>query len=295
MLPRVCIVTLNFNGWADTLECIASLCNDTYPNKEIVVIDNGSTDDSVDRLRKAFPQATLIETRKNLGFTGGNNVGLQHALSSAAKYIYWLNNDTTSEPDAITKLVAAAEANPRYGILTPRIQYFDKPIDPWFAGAILNLSHGVAIHDNSRLENEGIRDVPWISGCAMFGDARLLAEVGGFDDRFFLYWEDVDLSIRVQKKGRDLGLVSAVRIYHKVSRTASANPEGSRYYYVRNNLLLVKLQRKTAGWFAMPRVMLGRLREGLRESRHAGNTRSLRMTLRAIFDYSCDRLGQRRE
>ena len=293
MFPRVCIVTLNFHGLADTLECLESLRHDTYPNKEIVVVENGSADDSAARIREAFPDVTVIETSINLGFTGGNNLGLKHAHATNAKYIYWLNNDTTSEPNAITHLVVAAEANPRYGILTPLIHYFDRKDEPWFAGSSMNLSRGIAVHDNCGGMDVSPMPVPWISGCAMLGDVQLLTDLGGFDDRFFLYWEDVDLSLRVDQKGRDLGLVRMSRIYHKVSRTASANPGASRYYYVRNNLLLVHLHRAAAGRCATVRVMLDRLREGVRESRNARNWQSLRRTFKAIIDYSLTRFGKR--
>ena len=292
--PRVCVVTLNFNGLVDTLACLESLRQDRYANKEIVVIDNGSTDDSAIRIRKAFPEVTLIVIKSNLGFTGGNNVGLKHAQATGAKYLYWLNNDTTSEPDAITQLVETAEANPRFGILTPLIHYFDRPEQPWFAGSILDLSRGVAVHDNAHPPTGNVQIVPWISGCAMFTDVSLMAQLGGFDDRFFLYWEDVDLSLRVKQAGRELALVPAARVYHKVSRTASAYPGASRYYYVRNNLLLLRSHRAAAGFWATPRVLFDRFREAFRDFRRGRGSTSLRMTSTGILDHFLERYGKRK-
>jgi GT2 family glycosyltransferase len=293
VLPRVCIVTLNWNGLADTTECLRSLLLDPYPNKELVLIDNGSTDNSVAELQRQFPTVTFIENRPNLGFTGGNNVGLRHAIAGGADYVYWLNNDTTSDPAAIGKLIEAAIVDPRAGILTPVIHYFDHPRQPWFAGAHMDLSRGIAVHDNSNVPapNDPVRSLPWISGCAMFADVKLMQSLGGFDERFFLYWEDVDLSLRVTRAGRALSLVPGARVYHRVSRTASARPGVSRYYYVRNNLLLVRLHRAAAGKWATTRVLLARLREGLRESRHARNLTSLRLTIRGIRDYLRGRFG----
>jgi GT2 family glycosyltransferase len=293
VLPRVCIVILNWNGLADTAECLQSLLLDTYPNKELVLVDNGSTDNTVAEIQRRFPAVTVIANARNLGFTGGNNVGLQHAIANGADFIYWLNNDTTSDPQAVTKLVAAATADRTVGIFTPVIFYSDCPDKPWFAGAKLDLRRGVAIHDNAQvpMRDDPPAALPWVSGCAMFADVPLMKSLEGFDERFFLYWEDVDLSLRTRQAGRGLSLVPAARVYHRVSRTTNARPGVSRYYYVRNNLLLVKLHRVTTGKWATIHVMLARFHEGIRESRNARSLMSLRLTIRAIFDYLRGKFG----
>src|SRR5437763_10134894 len=104
ILPKVAIILINWNGKQDTLECLDSLSRDIYPNKEIIVVDNGSTDDSVEVIRVLFPEVTLLEMESNLGFTGGNNVGIRYALDyldQETGYIFLLNNDTTVEPNAL--------------------------------------------------------------------------------------------------------------------------------------------------------------------------------------------------
>ena len=223
--PCVCIVTINWNGLADTLECLASLRGDTYANKRLIVVDNGSSDDSVAVIRRRFPEVTVLEAGRNLGFTGANNLGLLHALE--AKYIYWLNNDTVSDPHAVESLVAAAEAENGFGILTPLIRYFDPPREPWFAGSRMALDQGIAVHDNEHPAaiDDAPFEIPWASGCAMFARVELMRKLGGFDDRFFLNWEDVDLCLRTRAAGSRVGLVPSARIDHKVGRsfaTASA-------------------------------------------------------------------------
>jgi GT2 family glycosyltransferase len=291
--PRVAVVTINWNGKADTLACLESLRADTYANKEVVVIDNGSSDDSVTTIRSHFPEVTIFEAGKNLGFTGGNNLGLRHAGDTGAKYVYWLNNDTTSEPDAISRLVEAAEAEPNVAMWTPLIHYFDNPAQPWFAGSLIDLRRGIAVHDNSNPPQPGApsRDVPWVSGCAMFGRTDVLRELGGFDDRYFLNWEDVDLCLRIREAGYGLRLVPAARIYHKVGKTFATLSNVGLYYHVRNNLLLIRTHR--GGWLAATRVILEGLGNPGRNWRLGlfGSARALRVTIRAICDHMLKRYG----
>lgn len=293
--PRVAVVTINYNGLRDTLACLESLAADTYPNKDVIVVDNGSTDGCAATVREQFPWVTVLEAGRNLGFTGGNNLGLRHAVDTGAKYVYWLNNDTTSEPDAISRLVEAAEADPNVGMWTPLIHYFDDPTQPWFAGSLLDLKKGIAVHDNSNPPQAGSpsRDVPWVSGCAMFGRTDVLRELGGFDDRFFLNWEDVDLCLRIRAAGHGVRMLPSARIYHKVGKTFATLSNVGLYYHVRNNLLLVKLHRSEGRRLAVARVMFGRLREGFRAWRRGASksTAALKITIRAIRDFSCGRYG----
>ena len=241
--PRVALVILIWNGMEDTLECLRSLETDTYPNKEIFIVDNGSTDDSVREIGRLFPDVIILETGANLGFTGGNNFGVRHALERKCDYVFLLNNDTTVEPDALGKLVAAAESQPDYGILAPVIHYYDEPRDVWFANSILELHRGAAWHDNSGGEpglNQAPYEVPWATGCAMLIRTKRMSDMGGFDDRYYLSWEDVDLSLRMRKAGLSVVVVPASRIYHKGGRSGQRMPESKYYYTVRNSLLLVR-------------------------------------------------------
>jgi GT2 family glycosyltransferase len=238
--PRVAVVIVVWNGRNDTLECLESFSGDVYPNKQIIVVDNGSSDDSVVRIRADFPDALILQTGKNLGFTGGNNVGIRRAIENGADYVYLINNDTTVEPDALEKLVAAAEANPQAGLLAPVIHDFDAPRAIWFAGSMLDLRHGAAWHDNARqpARTETPYEVPWATGCAMLLASPLLNELGGFDDRYYLSWEDVDLSLRVRNSGRSVMVVPDARIYHKGGQSGKNLDSIYGYYAVRNSLLL---------------------------------------------------------
>ena len=291
MNDPVAIILVNYNGKTDTLECLASLQMDRYPNKQIIVVDNGSKDDSAAAIRKAFPNITVLETGKNLGFTGGNNAGILHALAMNAKFIYLLNNDTTVHLDSTTHLVAALETDPQCGLAAPVMYYFDRPDTPWFAGSTLNLPRGLALHDNTAPPTpaDPPRELPWVTGCAMLFRAEILRDLAGFDERFFLYWEDVDLSLRTKAAGFSLKLVPAARIHHKCGSTSNRTINSfGEYYYLRNNLLLVDKhvpQRKTRAKF---RVLTN---AAARWANSGQKWKRSQAAGKAIFDYARKHFG----
>jgi hypothetical protein len=294
MHARVAIIIVIWNGKADTLECLHSLSADTHPDKEIVIVDNGSTDDSVGEIRRAFPHVTILETGKNLGFTGGNNVGIRHALAHGADYIYLLNNDTTVEPDALAALVAAAAADPTAGLLAPIIYEYYPPRPIWFAGSKMELSRGAAWHDNSRIPapTDPPYEVPWATGCAMLIPAPLMRQLEGFDDRYYLSWEDVDLCVRVRKAGRRVVAVPAAIIYHKGGRSGLRMTGIRNYYAVRNSLLLMRKHGGAAYFRSAPGLVCRFLWQSLR-AREALRVRweCFRSVLDAVFDHLFHRYG----
>src|SRR5262245_40538905 len=130
---KVAIIVLNWNGLSDTLACLASLRHLNYPNYEVVVVDNGSTDNSVVTLQAAYPEVTLLVTDENLGYVGGNNRGLEYARQTKADHALLLNNDTEVHPNFLGLLVEAVEQDPATGIVGPTIYYFDQPEVVWSA------------------------------------------------------------------------------------------------------------------------------------------------------------------
>jgi hypothetical protein len=261
-------------------------------------VDNGSDDDSVSAIREAFPSVIVLETGTNLGFAGGNNVGIEYALQHGAEFAYLLNNDTVIRDSAITTLVEAAQESSDFGILSPVIHYYDEPDVPWFAGSRLELQRGVAVHDNARVPaiDEPPCEIPWASGCAMLIRADTLRELQGFDERYFLIWEDVDLSLRTRKRGWRIGLVPGARVYHKVSRSFRGLSHRSAYYYLRNNLLLLREHAAEHYRAAAVRVLAARLREVAREFRNLrpGAWRHAQAMAKAVVDHQNLRYGQGR-
>lgn len=289
LFPKVAIVIVIWNGRQDTLECLASFRNDNYPNKRIIVVDNGSTDRSGEVIRLLYPQVQIVETGRNLGFTGGNNVGIRHAIEEGVDYVYLLNNDTVVEQDSLIRLVEAMEANPGAGLMAPVIHDFEYPRAIWFAGSAMDLRRGAAWHDNVRQPErcETPYEVPWATGCAMLVKAELLDKLGGFDDRYYLSWEDVDLSLRVKKEGFRVMVAPGARIYHKGGQSGKNLNSIYGYYTVRNSLLLA---RKHSGWNYY-RAALSIIGTALRRCVRIGAFR--RRHFRLVWDGLWDHLRKR--
>src|SRR5260370_23149874 len=135
---RVDVLLLNWNGWRDTVECLRSLEKLSYPDFSVVVIDNGSTDDSVAQIRGAFPAVTIVEAGKNLGFAGGCNLGITYALRGGAEYVWLLNNDTKVDACALRAMIETAEADPRIGAVGSAIYSMAEPerLQAWGGGYV---------------------------------------------------------------------------------------------------------------------------------------------------------------
>ena len=296
MKPKVAIIIVNWNGKKDTLECLNSLRRDLYSNKEIIIVDNASSDGSIESIERSGFNVKVIRSSRNLGFTGGNNLGLIEAQKYGVRYCFLLNNDTTVEPRALSALVEVAEERPADAVLSPVIHYSDVPAEIWFAGATLCINHGEALHDLSLVPgrlSETYRS-PWVSGCAMLVRMVAVDQVGGFDERFFLNWEDVDLCVRMRKAGWEVSVVPRSRIYHKVGRSQVKLHGVNSYYSVRNSLLL-SAKHAGFGYFqAVLAVMLRHFREAMRSS---GSKRRemCRTTIEGFCDHLIGRYGPRGE
>jgi len=294
MKPKVAVVIVVWNGVEDTLECLNSLAKDSYKNKEIIVVDNASTDGTSEILRSSNFNVKIVHSSANLGFTGGNNLGLAEAQKGGAHYAFLLNNDTTVEPGALSALVDTAEQQPSSGILSPVIHYHDIPAEIWFAGASLKLRVGEALHDHSfqpgRLTPPYAS--PWVSGCAMLVRITALQQVGAFDERFYLNWEDVDWCVRMHNAAWKVMVVPRARIYHKGGRSQSRLDGVKSYYTVRNSLLLCLKHAKAAYMFSIFAVMGRQLHEALR---HRGPERLAiwRTACEGLRDHLLGRYGPR--
>ena len=220
--PLVYAVITNWNGFDDTLECIESLKKFDYPNYKVVISDNGSTDDSPERLAKKFPDIPVLHTG-DIAVTATYNAGIQFGLDNGADYILLLNNDVTFDPEMMTKLVAKAESDPSIGLVTPKIYYYDRPDVIWFAGGMRNRFDFGAYdtfegeHDSAKSDQEREVDLAWACGFLMRRD--LLEKMGLFDTRFYLYYDDVDISIRTYEAGYRIWYVPDAVMWHKVSHS----------------------------------------------------------------------------
>ncbi|MBT9169711.1 MAG: N-acetylglucosaminyl-diphospho-decaprenol L-rhamnosyltransferase [Actinobacteria bacterium] len=214
--PLVYIILLNWRGWRDTVRCIESLRSLRYPGVfEIVVLDNASTDDSVDRIREQYPDVTLIETGGNLGFAKGNNVGIRYAIQQKADYIWLLNNDTIVEPQALEALVEVAERDSGIGMVGSVLHYMHAPerIQAWGGGQV-SLTWGTVLNHTQPVES---RKLSYLAGASMLIKRAVIEHIGCLDEGFFMYWEDIDYCFRLRKAGWGLAVAAESRVFHKES------------------------------------------------------------------------------
>lgn len=241
MSPKVYIIILNWNGKADTLECLKSLRSTDYDNYTTLVVDNGSQDDSVAAIRASFPEVEILETGKNLGFAGGNNEGIKYALDKGCDYAYLLNNDTTVEPNYLKTLVEAAEQDKKVGLASSKIFYHSEPDILWFAGGknnwMRNSGDHLGLNQKDAPEFNHPKEVDFLTGCSLLISRELIEKIGVLADDYFLYYEDVDYAMRAQNAGYKTLYVPTSIIYHKVSRSTQPGSASYVYYHTRNRLV----------------------------------------------------------
>lgn len=240
--PPVAVVVLNWNGARDTVECLESLARLGYANTRVVVVDNGSTDDSVRTIRQQHPGIELLETGRNLGYAGGNNAGLRHALDMGAQFVLILNNDTCVAADLLDRLVQAAQYHPEAGVLSARILYSERPHTVWFDGAKWDDASGRMRWPGKNADDSQLPDAvhasDYASGAAMLLRAETIREVGYLDEAFFLVWEEADWCFRARKSGWQCLVVPQARVWHKVGSSFGTEASPLRTYFsVRNQLL----------------------------------------------------------
>ncbi len=253
---RVVVVVLNWRALRETLACLRGLKQQDYEEFAVVVVDNGSDDGSPAALRAAVPWAEVIETGRNLGYAGGNNVGLRRALALGAEFVLILNNDTILPPDLLRKLVAAAEAHPQAGMFGPTIYYADRPSLIWSAGGRLDRRDGRTWMLTEATTE--VRRVDFLSGCALFARRAVLEEAGLLDEDFFLYYEDVEWGVRAARHGFVSLHLPQVMLWHAIPRDGRESSPMVHYFMTRNRYLF--LRRSGAPWQAQARALLEDLR-----------------------------------
>lgn len=254
MAAKVAIIIVNWNGWKDSLECLESLRGVKHPDFSVYMVDNGSADGSQSKLAD-FKSSTfgyqLIQNSANLGFAGGNNVGIKKALEDGAEFILLLNNDTIVSPNFLALLVSAANSDSAIGIVGPKI-YFSEGITAvaglqriWFGGGKLNWLKTRGYHlDYDRTDtlsqsaSDEILNTDYITGCCMLVKREAIEKIGLLSEDYFLYYEDVDWCLRVRQAGYKIAYVPGAFIWHKISRSANAGSPQYVYYHSRNGLML---------------------------------------------------------
>lgn len=220
--PKVSVVVLTWNGRLLTLDCLESLAAITYPGLAVVVVDNASTDGTAAAIRDRFgDEITVVVNDSNLGFSGGNNVGIRRALEDGSDFVLLLNNDTVVDPGLIEGLVAVFDKNPRAGIVGPKIYYASPADQIWFAGGMVSLARGTARHIGIRETDHGQYDgdseVDYVTGCALMARREVFESVGLLDEGYRAYYEDADFCLRARDRGYEIWYTSGGVLWHKIS------------------------------------------------------------------------------
>jgi len=252
--PLVSIITVNYNQSAVTKEFLASFKNITYPETEIIVIDNGSPNDTPEKLLEEFPDIHLIISKENLGFAGGNNLGVKVAKG---KYCLFINNDTEVEPDFLEPMVERMESSPDIGILSPKIKFHHTPDTIQYAGyspfnPITMRQHliGYRQKDEGQFDKGGYTFAG--HGAAMMVPMSVIKEVGMMAELFFLYYEEHDWCERIKMAGYKAYYEPRSTVWHKESLSTGKESPLKAYYINRNRILFARRNvRKGLRWITI--------------------------------------------
>ncbi len=295
---KVSAILVNYNGGDDTLECLDSLQAQVGVNCRPLVVDNASRDGSAERIRNCCPDAQVIVNPNNRGFCGGNNVGIRAALEAGCDYLFLVNNDTILEPDCLQNLLQCAQSQPQAAILSPAMYYYADRTRPWFTGSSVHWKLGNVDHTHVDVRAEGIKTpfaIPWTTGCAMLIPSARMRELIGFDERFFCYFEDCDLSFRAQRSGYRCVLCPTAILYHKVGATANRNSLARHYYLRRNKLLVFARNTRGAARYELLARLTKRSLVAARQMRRAPtegyDARTARSELLGVLDFYRRRFG----
>lgn len=286
--PKVDIITVNWNGWKDTIECLESLTKLDYANFSVIVCDNGSQDDSVEQLTNWLDtnskiQVQLIETKKNLGFAGGNNIGIKQALKAGCDYIWLLNNDTVVDKDALKSMVSYAQEH-HNTICGSKLMYYDTPSKVQALGNKLNTYLGTT---KFIVEEKEMNQIDYLVGASMLIPQQVFKDVGLLSEEYFLYYEEADLWQKCKGK-YDFRCVLNSLVYHKEGAAIGANNKQKAeksligdFYSIRNRILFMKKyfsSHMLTMYIGLIVTIINRILRG--QSERVG------MVLRLIFNYN---------
>lgn len=248
MKPRLSVITVNYNGLELTSALVHSLERDVHIPLEIVIVDNGSARDEAALLRERHPAAKVLRSARNLGFAGGNNLGI---AAAAGDYLLLLNNDTEVEDGALEQLCRVLDDDPSIGVVCPKIRFFAPPRHIQFAGytplsriTLRNALVGFGQPDDGRFDTP--RDTPYAHGAAMMLRREVLATAGPMTEVYFLYYEELDWSERIRAAGWRIVYDPRATVFHKESATTGQQSPLRTYYLTRNRLLFARRNRRGA-------------------------------------------------
>lgn len=246
--PKVYTVILTLNNYLDTYECVNSVLSSNFKITSIVIVDNGSQDDSIKKLLADFGNNSIIHfifNNQNFGFAAGVNVGLRYSLEQSADYVLLLNNDTIIDKNCISYLISEISKDPSIAIAGPRIFYYSNPDKIWQGGGYFSyLRAGIIVPEKNRLVteiDEKTKKVTFLTGCAMLIKSNIFEKIGFFDEDYFFYAEDVDFCLKAVKAGFTLGYVPCAKVWHKIGSIARDRTNAFFLYHIaRSKIVLLR-------------------------------------------------------
>lgn len=247
--PTVLAIILNWQQPDLTIECIQTLKKSTYQALDILVIDNGSGDNSVEILQKNLPECVILPMPYNLGFAQGCNLGMRWAQENGYSWAFLLNNDAFVTPTTLETLMSATASD--IGLLSPKIFYEDHPDYLWFAGAKQH-PYLLEMQETGQGEQDGppwhqTRDVDYLVGTGLLVNIEAISHVGLFNESYFMYYEDLDWSIRLRQAGLKLRLVANAHLYHRVSFSSGGQSAPAQLYHQAKSSILFFSQHAHEG------------------------------------------------
>lgn len=238
--PELSFITVNYNGVTDTIElinCIQSVVHSIA--YEIIVVDNGSTANEAEQLRSLFPTVKCIRSETNLGFAGGNNLGIER---SEGDYLFFINNDTLIEDDNLSHLIERLASNPTWGASSPKICFNQSPRLIQYAGftslsRITLRNKGIGFKEKNSKKYNNAQPTPYLHGAAMLVKREVVEKVGAMPEIYFLYYEELDWSTQMTKAGYTLWYDPICTVYHKESQSTGQESPLKCFYLTRNRLL----------------------------------------------------------
>lgn len=262
-MNEIATILVNYNGLKDTIECIKSIEVSTL-KADIIVVDNASSDNDLEQIKTRFSNVIGIQSEYNLGFSGGNNLGIKYALKNGYKYIMLLNNDTIIDKEMIYKLKKHSTEN---CICAPVMYYYDKPNLIWYGGGYINKYTGNAKHyfikqDISEIDLNDLKKniSSFATGCCWFLCSDIFKKIGFLEEKYFMYCEDTEFCIRLALNNICIKLIDDAKLWHKVSSsTGGETSEFAVYYMTRNRLNYIKEYNKFFFFTAYPFSVFSRI------------------------------------
>ncbi len=295
-MAKVSIIIPNWNGEGYLKECLESLMKIDYDNYFVIIVDNGSIDNSIQMIRKNFGDVFIIENKKNLGFSAACNIGIKKAMLGGTEYVLLLNNDTVVKPDFLSKMVQVAKDEDKVGIVGCKIYYFNDPTKLWFAGGDfirwrMSGKHRYwAQKDNKSIS--GIHDSGFVTGCCMLFRKEVFKTEGYFYEPYFLGVEDLDFCYRAHKAGWKIKVNLDARIYHKVSLSREGEFSFSNGYYGTRNRLYFAFKR-TRNYLAVFVLLFIIVPIRLLQWNIRGDREMAKGALFGVLDFIKNRMGER--